>query len=238
MSKSRSIGSLFRLVAGFALLAAAEERLDETAPVIDVAAHRDPQRVVGAALRLHAGLVAVGHGEDREIRRRQIALVVEFDIAAHIHARAVDRDVLETGGLVAGQHGEGRAVRAAGGLHPAGQQIVDPGRRQIGFDREPDVLVVARSCRTASPAPVPQATGPVPKPKRARAASSSVARTCTSASGLSTSLAIVERRRRAIDADIALDLEARDCRRSPSAPALRSSGPSPSCRPRSPRHRG
>ena len=79
------------------LAAPPHRRLDEAAAVVDLAAHRHPQRAVRPALGLQRRLVAVGQAEDREIRRHDVAGSVELDRALDRSAGRFDHEVLEPG---------------------------------------------------------------------------------------------------------------------------------------------
>src|SRR5204862_4267572 len=65
----------------FALLAAGSRHgsFDETAPVVDVAAHHDPEHAVRRAFGPERGPVAVGGRVNREIPHRDLALAVDLD---------------------------------------------------------------------------------------------------------------------------------------------------------------
>ena len=116
---------------------AAHRRLDEVAPVINVAAHHHPERAVGAAVGPHRGLVAVGGREHRKVRRLQFAVGVEIDRALGEDALPVDQDVLEAqpADFLLDQR-ERHARLPSRRLDPARQQILDLGVGQIGFDIE------------------------------------------------------------------------------------------------------
>ena len=118
---------------------AGERGFHEIAPVIDVAAHGDVQHAVAAAIGLQRHLVAAGQREDRQIGRHDIAGVVEFDRAFHIGARAVDRQIVEAHRFRRLAERVSRPRRLAGRLLPARQQVVDSGRREIGFHFQPVV---------------------------------------------------------------------------------------------------
>ena len=65
-----------------AIVRPGHRRFDEVAAVVNVAAHRHPQRAVGPTVDLHRRLIAVGGRVDRKVRRLQIAFAVELDGAA------------------------------------------------------------------------------------------------------------------------------------------------------------
>ena len=85
-------------VLGLALgvgLLAGDRRFEEAAAVEHVAAHRDLDDAVGAALGLQRGLVAFGRRVGREVRIQEVAVLVDFQRSLDRDAAAVDDDVLE-----------------------------------------------------------------------------------------------------------------------------------------------
>ena len=138
------IDILVVLLFAVARAAAAHRRLDEAAAVIDIAAHGHAQRTVGAAIRFQRRLVSVGRAEDGKIRRQHVAGRIDLDHAFDRSARRFDHQILEARHPRLVDQRERRTTRAAGGLRPPRQQIVDLGLGQVGLDREAAVALLGQ----------------------------------------------------------------------------------------------
>ena len=180
--------------------------LDEVAAVVEVAAHHHPQRAVGSALRLQRGLVAVRQREDRKTRALDLPGIVELERALDRGPGRIDDDVVETDGWRPADDGEARVRGLARWLDPARQQIVDARLRHVGLDREP--AFTAFECGDASVHLDRDRPAHEAAEIEAQLAARGLIERGLDADfgiGVATRLAIVQRRRRAVELHVALD---------------------------------